>query len=88
MHTSIPSGQIGTIAGTGEPGLTGDGGVSTEATVNEPKNVVFDSAGNLYVVDSENHVIRKIDHQSGVIQTIVGKAQGKTHSSPVPNPQG
>ena len=72
MFNSIQSGHIGTIAGIGEPGLTGDGGVSTEALVNEPKNVAFDQDGHLYIIDSENHVIRKIDRKSGMIQTVAG----------------
>ncbi|GJL66300.1 MAG: hypothetical protein NPIRA05_12710 [Nitrospirales bacterium] len=72
MIDSIQSGHIGTIAGVGEPGGTGDGGASTKASVNEPKNVAFDHLGNLYVIDSENHVIRKIDRKNGLIFTIAG----------------
>ncbi|MCA9473087.1 MAG: hypothetical protein MRJ96_11340 [Nitrospirales bacterium] len=87
MRTSILSGRIGTIAGTGEPGLFGDGNVSTAASVNEPKQVVFDSSGNLYVVDSENHAIRKIDHDSGVIRTIVGRVHEAVPATPAPSPK-
>ena len=72
MRDSIQSGHIGTIAGNGESGFSGDGDVSSRALVNEPKNVAFDVDGNLYVVDSENHVIRKIDRESGFIITIIG----------------
>ncbi len=72
METSIRSGNIGTIAGNGEPGFSGDGSVATQATINEPKNVAFDREGNLYIIDSENHVIRKVDHKTGIIQTMVG----------------
>ena len=72
MISSIQSGHIGTIAGVGEPGVAGDGSSSTQAFVNEPKNVAFDQEGNLYVVDSENHVVRKVDRKTGLIQTIVG----------------
>ncbi|MGB0910351.1 MAG: hypothetical protein ACPGYT_08300 [Nitrospirales bacterium] len=72
MFTSTHSGHIGTIAGTGDSGFGGDGGVSTQALVNEPKNVAFDQEGHLYVIDSENHVIRKIDRKTGLIHTIAG----------------
>ncbi len=72
MLTSIHSGQIGTIAGTGDSGFAGDGGVANRALVNEPKNVAFDQEGHLYIIDSENHVIRKINRQTGLIQTIAG----------------
>ncbi|GJL54536.1 MAG: hypothetical protein NPIRA02_16680 [Nitrospirales bacterium] len=72
MLDSIPSGYIGTIAGVGTPGCEGDGGTSTGALVNEPKNVAFDYLGHLYVIDSENHVIRKIDRKNGIISTVAG----------------
>ncbi len=72
MVTSISSTHIGTIAGTGEPGFSGEGGLSTKALVNEPKNVFFDQQGHLYVIDSENHVIRKIDRTSGLIHPFAG----------------
>lgn len=69
---SIQVGTIGTIAGAGEPGWAGDAGPATAALLNEPKNVALDAAGNLYVADSENHVIRKVDAHTGIIQTIAG----------------
>ena len=72
MYGSIQPGQIGTIAGNGEPGFAGDGKASTDASVNEPKNVTFDHVGNLYILDSENHVVRKVDRTSGLISTVVG----------------
>jgi sugar lactone lactonase YvrE len=63
---------IRTLAGNGEPGFTGDGGPSTCARLNEPKGVAVDDHGNVYVADSENHVIRKIEHATGVISTVAG----------------
>ncbi len=65
-------GQIVTVAGTGEPGYGGDGELGTAAALNEPKNVCFDSEGNLLIADSENHVIRRLMHASGVIETVAG----------------
>ena len=66
------SGQILTIAGMGEPGYEGDGQLGTQAVLNEPKNVCFDAEGNLLIADSENHVIRRLRHSTGVIETVAG----------------
>jgi len=65
-------GGINTIAGTGDGAMSGDGGPAVVARLNEPKSVAFDVQGNLIIVDSENHVIRKVDRLSGVIVTIAG----------------
>ena len=72
MKSSIQSGCIGTVAGSGEPGSAGDGDIATSALLNEPKNIAVDTMGNLYIADSENHLIRKVDGQTGVITTIAG----------------
>jgi len=69
---SIQAGTIGTIAGSGEPGCAGDGGPATAALLNEPKNIAIDTAGNLYIVDSENNLVRKVDAQIGIMTTIAG----------------
>jgi len=63
---------IRTLAGNGESGCTGDGGPSSQARLNEPKGVTIDCHGNVYVADSENHVVRKVDRVTGVISTVAG----------------
>ncbi|RMH34871.1 MAG: hypothetical protein D6690_09945 [Nitrospirae bacterium] len=72
----IPSflapGYIGTLAGTGEPGFSGDGGPAVSARLSEPKQLVFDQYGNLYIADSENHCIRMVDRRTGIISTVAG----------------
>ena len=79
MVTLAP-GAITTVAGTGEPGCSGDGGPATRARLNEPKSVTL--AGNcLYIADSENHRIRKMDLATGVITTVAGEGAG---SAPPP----
>lgn len=66
-----PNGIITTYAGTGIVGSSGDGGLATNATLNEPGALVADAVGNLYVADTNNHRIRKIN-PSGIITTVVG----------------
>lgn len=72
MATILSTWMIRTLAGNGEPGFTGDGGPSLYARLNEPKGVAVDDHGNVYVADSENHVIRKIERATGIISTVVG----------------
>ena len=58
MNKDVQSGVIITVAGTGEPGNGGDGGQGISALLNEPKNLCFDTEGNLFIADSENPLIR------------------------------
>src|SRR5262245_4867955 len=66
-----PSGTATVVAGTGQPGYSGDGGPATQAQLNFPAGLAMDHQGNLYVSDSNNNVIRMID-TNGVISTAVG----------------
>lgn len=64
---------ITTLAGTpGKKGYTGDNGPAATATMNEPYELRFDAAGDLYVVERMNHVIRRIDMKTLVITTLAG----------------
>lgn len=81
MATTLRSWTIGTLAGSGEPGFSGDGGPSGQACLNEPKGLAIDPYGNVYVADSENHVIRRIDRATGVISTVAG-ASSDEHPRP------
>ena len=65
------SGIITTIAGNGVPGYSGDGGPATLASMNLPNMVTSDAAGNIYVAEFNNSVIRKIN-TSGIISTFAG----------------
>jgi streptogramin lyase len=67
-----PDGVISTIAGTGHVGYSGDGGPASKAQLNEPYEVRFDKAANLYFCERLNHVIRKIDAKTQIISTIAG----------------
>ena len=68
------AGTITTVAGTGERGYSGDGGPATEAQINGPISVTLDGAGNLYIADTNNHRIRKVD-AAGTITTVAGTGE-------------
>jgi uncharacterized protein (TIGR03437 family) len=68
-------GRLATVVGLGFPGYSGDGGPANRAMLNRPTGMAFDSAGNLYIADSGNHRIRKVDAVSGVISTIAGSGE-------------
>lgn len=71
------AGTITTVAGgSGEAGYSGDGGPAMRATFNGPKAIRCDHAGNIFVVDTENHAVRRIDSASGVITTVAGGRRG------------
>ncbi len=61
-----------TVVGTGAKGYSGDGGPANKATMNEPYAVVQDKAGNLYIVDRLNAVVRRVDGGTGIISTLAG----------------
>ena len=72
MAPILSTWTISTLAGSGTPGFSGDGGPSALACLNEPKGVALDGHGNVCVADSENHVVRKIDRATGIISTVAG----------------
>ncbi|HET9253951.1 MAG TPA: protein kinase, partial [Pseudonocardiaceae bacterium] len=73
-----PRGMISTVAGTGVSGFSGDGGLATKAQLGYPVAVTTDEVGNLYIADSINSRIRRVD-PAGVITTVVGDGtQGGT----------
>lgn len=63
------------VAGSGISGYSGDGGPAVEATFNWPHEVRADRAGNLYVADTRNHAIRRIDARTGIVSTLAGNGQ-------------
>ncbi len=66
------NGIMHTLAGTGEFGYDGDGGPALAATWGAPKAIRCDQAGNLLVVDTENHAIRRVDAGTRLVTTIAG----------------
>jgi DNA-binding beta-propeller fold protein YncE len=71
------------LAGTGEQGYSGDGGPARSATLAGPKGLAF-ARGLLYVADTENHVIRRIEIKTGIITTVLGT--GHRGDGPEPDP--
>jgi len=67
--------SISTVAGYGYPGYSGDGSAATSEKINNPYGVAVDSAGNIYIADTSNHRIRKVD-TSGNISTVAGNGTG------------
>ena len=65
-----PAGMISTVAGTGVEGFSGDGGPAINAQLGRPTSVIF-SAGNLYIADSSNQRVRRVD-SNGTITTVAG----------------
>lgn len=76
MSTNLKVGLIQTFAGTGDAGWSGDGAGALAACLNEPKSLTLDAEGNLFIADSENHVIRRIDRKTHCISTVAGFMQG------------
>lgn len=72
----LGAGRLQRIAGTGRTGYTGDGGPAIAATFNGPKGIAYSAADrSLYVVDTENHVIRRVDLATSRIETVAGTGE-------------
>ena len=69
---TISTGMISTVAGTGTAGFNGDGILATNAQLNFPNEVTFDSFDNLFIADWFNSRVRKVDKITGLISTVAG----------------
>ncbi len=68
----LESGIFRHVAGSGKQGFTGDGGAAKEGTFDGPKGIAIGPDGNVYVMDTENHAVRKIDLATGKLFTVAG----------------
>ena len=68
----LAAGVIRLMAGTGQPGFTGNGGPARDATLSGPKGIALDSVGNAWLVDTESHSIRLIDAATGRLELMLG----------------
>lgn len=69
------SGQLTSVAGNGTKGYSGDGGPADKAQLNEPYEVRFDAQRNMYFVEMQNHLVRRVDARDGTISTVAGTPQ-------------
>jgi uncharacterized repeat protein (TIGR01451 family) len=74
-----PSGIITTVAGTGTAGYSGDNGPATSAQLSAPLGVAVDSAGDLYIADNQNDVIREVT-ANGIMTTVAGIAHSQGYT--------
>ena len=72
----LGSGIINIVAGTGARGYSGDGGPARDAVFDAPKEFTLDPGGDILIVDTENHAIRRIYVASGIVETIAGGRKG------------
>jgi streptogramin lyase len=71
----LTTGVVSTVAGSGERGYAGDGGPALQAKLNEPYEVRFDDAGNMYFVEMRNNVVRRVDAKTRTISTVAGTGE-------------
>jgi hypothetical protein len=67
--------RIDAFAGTGEPGMSGDGGPALDAQLYHPRDLEIGPEGDLYITDTDNSVIRAIDRTTGTIRTVAGTGE-------------
>lgn len=77
------NGVLTVVAGNGTPGYSGDGGLATNAQLNQPATIALDGTGNLYIADYGNGRIRKV--QNGIISTIAGGGTQTADNVPAVN---
>jgi streptogramin lyase len=79
---NMKTGMISTVAGTGLPGFSGDGGPGVKAQLRQPHSIVLDRNGTLLICDIGNHRIRQLHLDTGIIETYAGTGE------PKPTPEG
>ncbi len=92
---TLQPGDIVTVAGDGNAGYDNTANVATATSLNVPGGVAVDGAGNLYIADTNNNVVRKVDLTTGTITTVAGNGQpgysgdsGLATSASLNSPQG
>ncbi|HCR19173.1 MAG TPA: hypothetical protein DIU35_16970 [Candidatus Latescibacteria bacterium] len=72
---TIEADTIRIVAGNGTDGYSGDGGPATDASLNGPMAVYVDHDGNVYFADTDNHRIRRLEAESGIVITVAGSGR-------------
>src|SRR3989442_1190128 len=75
LRLDLRSKKISVLAGTGTKGYSGDGGPATAAQLNTPHELRFDTKGNIYIAERDNHTVRFIDMKSKTISTVAGTGE-------------
>lgn len=73
----LKAGTLSTLAGTGKPGFSGDGGPAAKAQFNQPISIEFGPDGLLYICDIVNQRVRTLDLSTGIVRTVCGNGQKK-----------
>ncbi|MEX2263874.1 MAG: hypothetical protein WD696_18105 [Bryobacteraceae bacterium] len=68
----LKTGKLSTVAGTGKQGYSGDGGPALAASLNQPYEIRFDRTGNMFFVEMQNHIVRRVDAKTKIITTVAG----------------
>ncbi|MFN0106090.1 MAG: SMP-30/gluconolactonase/LRE family protein [Bryobacteraceae bacterium] len=76
--------KLSVIAGTGEPGFSGDGGPAASAQLKQPHSIAFDPQGRLLICDIGNHRVRRMDLKTGLIETYIGNGERKAVADGAP----
>jgi hypothetical protein len=71
----LQSGEVTIVAGNGEAGFSGDGGPARDAALDSPYDIFLDGRGALYIADTDNNRIRKVDLDTGIIETVAGTGE-------------
>jgi len=74
---TMKTGIISTVAGTGKAGFAGDGGPGTQAQLNQPHSIILDRDGSMLICDIQNHRIRRLHLDTGIIETWAGTGEQK-----------
>ncbi|HYS54496.1 MAG TPA: hypothetical protein VER58_12130 [Thermoanaerobaculia bacterium] len=77
----LQSGKVETIAGRGAAGFGGDGGPARKATLKEPRTIFIDASDNIYISDSGNGRVRKIDAKTGIMTTVAGRGSERSDNT-------
>ncbi|HTC35001.1 MAG TPA: hypothetical protein VK724_16615 [Bryobacteraceae bacterium] len=85
LQEATAAGKISTIAGAGPNLFTGDGGPASAATFASPHAIAFDQQGNLYIADTNNNRIRRVD-ATGIVKTVVGDGSPDYNQDPACSP--
>ena len=84
LRIDAVSGELSIVAGTGEDGFGGDGGPATAALLSRPSGIAVDADGHVFVADSGNRRIRRIDAATGIIETVAGGVSRSAGPSDIP----